>query len=189
MPAGGQTYGLAIWFQTADELEAGVRALGAHPSFAQWHRKDYDGWPEVACGLDAMFVADRDDGLTEALDGLCSMARLETGKKVGAWLTVYGSYDEGAATYRALVDSFEFPVEAELYVYPDAHEDVRTAELDAWLLEIATAVHQCVPFRVAVIDFEILASYEEALGRSDGVLRAKGDELRWYPNDTDARDR
>jgi hypothetical protein len=36
---------------------------------------------------------------------------------------------------------------------------------------------------------EITASYEDALCRSEGVLRGEGDELRWYPYDADERDR
>jgi hypothetical protein len=189
--ADGGTYGVSMWFHTPDELEAAVRALGTHPSFVRWYREDEHGWIEVECRLDAMFVANAGgDGLTYALNGLCSMARLETGKDVGAWLNAWGtsSNEHGAATYQALLDSFEFPVEVELYVFPYAHEDVSEAELDAWLVSVATTVHRWVPFRVAVIDFEIHVSYEEALCMSEGVLRAEGDALRWHPYEVDERD-
>ena len=179
--ADGGTYGLSIWFHTPEELEAGIQALGTHPSFVQWYRDDVVAWPAAECRLESMFSADRTDRVAYALNGLCSLARLGTGKVVGAWLNVWGGNEEGAASCRAMVESFEFPVEVELYVFPYAHEDVAGAELDTWLVDVARRVYRRVPFRVAVIDFEVTDAYEDALSRSEGVLREDAGELRWHP--------
>jgi hypothetical protein len=183
--ADGGTYGLSIWLQTRDEVERAIRALGTHPSFVQWYRDDVVAWPEVECRLESMFSEDQPGNVGYELSawrGLCSLARLRTGQEIGAWLNVWhGSNEEGAPPYQSQVESFEFPVEIELYVYPYAHDHVPDADFDGWMVDIARTVYRSVPFRVAVIDFEITELYECALSRSEGVLREKDSELRWHP--------